>query len=100
MARLTAIKPMLSGVGGMVRPVSKVADPFYVSDAWKRLVRRIKRERGDRCCRCGSGHRVAGDHIVEIRDGGARLDASNVQLLCAGCHNRKTAAARRARSGL
>jgi 5-methylcytosine-specific restriction protein A len=30
------------------------------------------------------------DHIVPIREGGARLDANNLQPLCHTCHSRKT----------
>ncbi len=48
-----------------------------------------------------SGNRrgLIGDHIVERKDGGADFDPLNVRLLCAACHNRKTAAARRTRTG-
>lgn len=31
------------------------------------------------------------DHIVPLEQGGARLDPNNVQWLCEGCHNTKTA---------
>ena len=62
------------------------------------LVARLKRERGARCERCGSDHRLIGDHVVERRDGGAELDPANVELLCQACHNRKTAAARARRA--
>ncbi len=31
------------------------------------------------------------DHIVPIKDGGARFDRANLQPLCVACHNRKTA---------
>jgi 5-methylcytosine-specific restriction endonuclease McrA len=34
--------------------------------------------------------RVYGDHIIELQDGGALLDPSNVALRCAPCHGRKT----------
>lgn len=39
------------------------------------------------------------DHIVPLRDGGARLDDANLQSLCRACHDKKSAqdvAARRA----
>ncbi|MBX7459543.1 HNH endonuclease [Qipengyuania huizhouensis] len=75
----------------------KKAEAFYQSKEWRALVRSIKAERGNWCERCGSGHRVAGDHKVERRDGGAELDPANVELLCQPCHNRKTAAAKAAR---
>lgn len=70
---------------------------FYTSPEWRGLVRDIKAVRGNCCERCGSSYRVAGDHKVELKDGGAPLDDENVELLCAACHNRKTAAARAAR---
>jgi 5-methylcytosine-specific restriction protein A len=84
-----------------VSAMPKVAEGFYQSREWRQLVARIKRERGNWCERCGSTNRVIGDHIVERKDGGADLDQSNVELLCAKHHAAKTAAARarRARGG-
>ena len=70
---------------------------FYTSPEWRELVRDIKRRRGSWCQRCGSTKRIIGDHIVELKDGGAALDERNVELLCAACHNAKTAKARAAR---
>ena len=70
---------------------------FYGSAEWKALIRRIIAARGRRCqdphCRTpyrGDGGKVYGDHIVELRDGGAPLDPNNIMLLCASCHRRKT----------
>ena len=40
---------------------------------------------------------ILGDHIVELKDGGAPLDAANVQLLCMACHQQKTAEVSRKR---
>ena len=45
------------------------------------------------------GIRLLGDHVVEIKDGGARLDPSNVMLRCYSCHARKTAEERNRRAG-
>jgi 5-methylcytosine-specific restriction enzyme A len=39
------------------------------------------------------------DHVKAIKDGGARLDWSNLQSLCTACHNRKTAEDARKQSG-
>lgn len=78
----------------------KKAESFYLSREWRALVSRLKRERGCWCKRCGSTHRVIGDHVLELKDGGAPLDPANVELLCQACHNGKTAAARAARVGL
>jgi hypothetical protein len=32
------------------------------------------------------------DHVVELRDGGARLDPRHVMFRCISCHTRKTPA--------
>jgi len=82
-------------------PPAKEADPFYLSPAWRALVARLIAQRGRRCedpdCRKpdrGAGGRIFGDHIKELRDGGAPLDERNVLLRCGSCHSRKTAAER------
>lgn len=79
----------------------KVADPFYLKPEWRALMARLIAERGRRCedpaCqapRRGAGGRIFGDHIKELRDGGAELDPANILLRCGACHSRKTAAAR------
>lgn len=84
-----------------VKPPSKVGDPFYSSVAWRRLLDQLIKARGRRCERCGRTHdadgepiRVFGDHIKELRDGGAPLDPSNIQLLDSSCHMAKTAVER------
>jgi 5-methylcytosine-specific restriction enzyme A len=47
------------------------------------------------CQECGrAGCRIYGDHILELKDGGALLDEDNVLLRCGSCHGRKTAAVR------
>ena len=80
-------------------PLPKDRDTFYHSEQWRRLLAGIIKVRGRRCEDCGKeGSRVYGDHVVERRDGGADLDPSNVRLLCARCHGRKTEAARAARA--
>jgi 5-methylcytosine-specific restriction endonuclease McrA len=97
MAKLSTLRPTLGALPGRLAPMKKIVDPFYVSPEWRSLVAKIKNERGDRCQDCGSTHRVAGDHVIEIKDGGAKLDPGNVRLRCAACHNRKTIEARKAR---
>lgn len=99
MGRLKGLGPRLATMRGRVRTMPKVAERFYQSREWRELVRRIKAERGNWCARCGSKHRVIGDHIVERKDGGAELDPANIELLCQACHNRKTAQARARRVG-
>lgn len=85
-----------------VRP--KQAAAFYLSPEWKALMASIIRTRGRRCEDTKhdpklqrQGVRVYGDHVIEIRDGGALLDPKNILLRCATCHGRKTAEARAAR---
>jgi hypothetical protein len=99
MGRLTAMPARLGAMPAKIRAAPKVAEGFYQSAEWRALVRRIKATRGAWCERCGSGHRVIADHVVERKDGGAELDEANIELLCAACHNRKTARARAKRSG-
>jgi hypothetical protein len=84
-------------------PPAKAVDAFYTSPEWRALMAEIVAERGRRCedpqCRRATPPtRVFGDHIVELRDGGAPLDKRNVMLRCGSCHTRKTAEARAART--
>ncbi len=88
-------------------PPPKTADPIYSSPEWARLIATIIRRRGRRCedPLCARGQmglapppRVFGDHIIELRDGGAPFDERNVMLRCGACHTRKTAAARAERT--
>lgn len=86
-------------------PAPKTADSFYRSQEWRDLLDQIIAERGRRCedpkhdaSRPREGIRIFGDHIVEIRDGGAMLEPCNVMLRCGSCHSRKTAEMRARRS--
>lgn len=106
MAKIAMLRPRLAAAPGRVKPPVKLADPFYLTAEWRALAATIKSQRGYVCEGCGADGRgrewtIHADHVVEIRDGGARLDPLNVRLLCQPCHNRKTAgeAARRAREG-
>lgn len=80
------------------KPAPKIADPFYLSPAWRELVAAIIAERGPYCEDAkhdssrsrGPGIRLFGDHIKERKDGGAELDRANVLLRCGSCHTRKT----------
>lgn len=87
-----------------VRPPPKRADCFYSSPEWRALMSCIIAQRGRRCedpehdpVRPRTGIRVFGDHVHELRDGGAPLDPRNILLRCGSCHSRKTAAAARRR---
>lgn len=100
-ARLGTIKPKLKAMDHRTcPPPPKRADDFYSSAPWRDLRASVLRERGPRCEKCGAGGRVYLDHITELRDGGAPLDRSNVMILCAACHTRKTAQARARRLDL
>jgi 5-methylcytosine-specific restriction enzyme A len=79
----------------------KKAASIYLSREWRALLAAIIAERGRRCedpgCEVPGGRTgclIYGDHIVELRDGGAALDRRNVMLRCGLCHGRKTAAER------
>lgn len=101
MGKLKALGSRLGGMPAKVKAAPKVAEGFYSSPEWRGLVADIKRARGNRCERAGCPtptHRIIADHIVERKDGGADLDASNVELLCFTHHQQKTAAARAARA--
>ncbi|HVJ31650.1 MAG TPA: HNH endonuclease [Terriglobia bacterium] len=80
-------------------------DSFYVTPEWRQLVGSIVKERGRKCERCARTHneagapvRIFGDHIQELKDGGAPLDRRNVMLLCGSCHTSKTLAERAKRT--
>ncbi len=90
MAKLTNPKSALSPAPPLLSAPPKVADQFYTSPQWRALVKQIKEDRGSYCQICGSTNRVIGDHIKEIKDGGAPLDPANIQLLCIRHHNEKT----------
>jgi len=94
-AKLRSAPARLGTIGRSVGFAPKVADPFYTSPEWQALRARIIRDRGARCEVCGNeGVRIYADHLVELKDGGAPLDPSNVGLKCASCHSTKTAAER------
>jgi 5-methylcytosine-specific restriction endonuclease McrA len=88
----------------LVRLPPKLTDKFYLTPEWRGLMRRLIEERGRRCEKCGRSAaggqkmRIFGDHIVELKDGGAPLDETNVELLCGSCHVTKTAAERKRRT--
>ena len=103
--KLTTLTPRVATLDTRTAPLPpKAIDPFYLSREWRALVDKIKRERGEACedPNCKGPHhraqRIYADHVVEIRDGGAKLDPSNVMLRCARSHSRKTARERARRS--
>lgn len=79
----------------IVSPIKKRGASFYLGSEWRSLVSHLLAQRGRRCEACGrTGCRIFGDHIHELKDGGAPLDPGNVRLLCGSCHSTKTARVR------
>ena len=86
--------------GGAVRVPEKKADPFYLTPEYRAWREAVIARAGGVCQAEGCGRRerrMFADHIVEIRDGGARLDLANGQCLCGSCHTAKTARERQKR---
>jgi 5-methylcytosine-specific restriction endonuclease McrA len=77
-------------------------NPIYRDPRW-RIVRAYVLTRDFRQCKLRlpgcKGRADTGDHIVELEDGGAPFDPSNVQAACRSCNTskRNTALARRAK---
>jgi len=67
------------------RPPVKKADPFYLSSEWRQLRDFVLMRDGGRCRRCGKPARTV-HHIIEIRDGGERLDPNNCESVCNDHH--------------
>jgi hypothetical protein len=85
---------------------AKQVDRFYVSPEWKAFRNSLIKQRGW-CCedpKCetprGPWKMIYGHHIVEITDGGAKLDGANVLLCCGACHGRITRDNKAKRAGL
>ncbi|HLL28550.1 MAG TPA: HNH endonuclease signature motif containing protein [Xanthobacteraceae bacterium] len=99
-----AAKPRLVSAPGRVatldtrkvRNAETGTNPFYLTVEWRSLVKHLIKVRGYRCedpkCKYPDRKptRLFGDHIVELADGGAKLDPENVMLRCGSCHTRKT----------
>jgi len=77
------------------------AQSLYESPEWRTL-RALHIKRNPLCEKCFERGRITPavivDHKVEIKDGGGRLDADNLQSLCRACHNKKTAQERAKRN--
>ncbi|GEN61698.1 HNH endonuclease signature motif containing protein [Acetobacter nitrogenifigens] len=101
-ARLRCVGALVRSIDTRIAvPPPKRADAFYLSKPWRDLMRRLIEKRGRSCEKCGrTGTRLFGDHVHELKDGGAPLDPSNVQLLCGSCHTTKTARARAIRTAI
>jgi len=79
--------------------IQKRRVPLYLTSGWRNLISHLLAQRGRRCEACGrTGCRIFGDHIHELKDGGAPLDPGNIRLLCGSCHSAKTARVRAIRT--
>lgn len=99
MTKIATLKPRIRTIETRsVLPPPKTAAPIYRTPEWRNLIASVIAERGRRCQDCGrTGCRIFGDHVVELRDGGAPFDRRGIRLLCGSCHTKKTIAARVAR---
>ena len=74
---------------------------FYQSAAWRAVRAAFLREH-PLCAHCTARGRVVAavvvDHVVPIKDGGARFDTRNCQALCISDHNAKSALERALRN--
>src|SRR5664279_1848789 len=88
--------PIRKTATGLLGRSGKLTNRFYLSPAWRALRTDLIKHRGWRCedpgCDTPRGpwRQIYGDHVVELSDGGAALDARNVLLRCGVCHGRKT----------
>lgn len=69
---------------------------FYNSKEWQRV--RYKVLSVNPFCVVCERPAVVVDHIKEIKDGGAKLDISNLQPMCTRCHSIKTEEERKRRA--
>ncbi len=97
-----AHRPLIHRDYGRARRGFDAEVGFYQSRQWRSVRAAFLREH-PLCGACGAkGLLVAArvvDHVLPIKDGGARFDAANLQSLCVPCHNSKTARESAARSG-
>ena len=95
MAKRPASLNARSDANAATRRIEKLRYPrtdqaLYMSAEWKRA-RMVILSRNPVCVACNNAVATDVDHIVPLRDGGARLDGANLQPLCRECHSRKTA---------
>ena len=69
------------------------AQAFYTSSQWRAV--RAQKLQEQPCCEECLRHGIITpatlvDHIIPIKQGGARLDFDNLQSLCWSCHSRKS----------
>lgn len=98
---LKCAPPMLRPTNAVaVRVPPKKADAIYKTPEFREWREIVIARAGRRCEWEGCGRaerRMFADHIVELKDGGAKFDPANGQCLCGSHHTLKTAAERRKR---
>lgn len=65
------------------------ASKFYSSGRWQKLRAWIIK-RQPICMVCGMNVSEEVDHIIPLSQGGAEMDADNLQGICKACHSSKT----------
>jgi len=102
--KLKQLPARIGGLGARVKSLPKRAESFYTSVEWKayRKAHRAwtRAKQGGVWCRvCGAVGRLILDHEIERKDGGDDFPPyDQAHWYCTGCHNRKTAEARKARA--
>lgn len=96
MGKLTTLKPRVTVLDTRrAQPAPKVAHAFYLTPEWRKARELSIALHNWACAECArKGHTLFVDHIVELQDGGAQYEQSNLRPLCGRCHSLKTAKAR------
>ena len=67
------------------------SDAITRSRRWRAVRMQALRRDGFQCVQCGVRHRLEVDHVLSVRDRpDLSFDPGNLQVLCGGCHTRKT----------
>lgn len=74
------------------RSAYHAADGHFYSSANWRKARAAQLSRAPICQHCLAALATVVDHIIPRTQGGADLEAANLQSLCSSCHGRKTRA--------
>jgi 5-methylcytosine-specific restriction endonuclease McrA len=70
---------------------ARYSRPVLKTRRWQVLRHQILERDGWKCRCCGERRRLEVDHVQPVRDAPERaFDPANLQVLCAGCHTRKT----------
>lgn len=77
---------------------NKDSTAVYNTRRWQKL-RALQLSREPLCINFDVCHNVAtiADHVIELSDGGEPFNIDNLESMCIGCHNTKTAKAKRFR---